>query len=474
MNSITKRWVRGSLLITVLILLFAEGMFWYFSVHSYYEAATQTMFARLQTMVTQLSVIDVATPKSRELVLRRMVEQFEEKDTFNLMLLDNQGQVLISSTGFHEKENQVNKTDFAQALSHPKGIGQAVYQTANREHVMALTMLLPFASGEIRAIRLMTSLSLVDRVLSFLIIISLSVVIVVLGFTIWSGMFFIRSIVWPIGEIEAGAAQIAKGHLDVRINNHYNDEVGQLADAINRMASNLAQNERMKNDFISSVSHELRTPLTSIKGWVETIGNVKQKDAVYQRGIQVIASETDRLYAMVEELLDFSTMQNGIVLKSEMLDLVAEMSEAVLIVEQRAFQQEVMICWQEPMQAVPVYADAGRLRQVFVNLLDNALKYSPPKGKIKIELLQDEKNIFIGITDEGPGIAPEDLEHVKTKFYKGTGAKRGSGIGLAVVDEIITAHGGDVVIQSELGVGTTIFVRLPQAAESAGKGAGYE
>ncbi len=110
---------------------------------------------------------------------------------------------------------------------------------------------------------------------------------------------------------------------------------------------------------------------------------------------------------------------------------------------------------------MPVWGDPARLRLVFVNLLDNAVKYSPPGGTIRVEVLTDGANVFVSIADEGPGIAPDDLENVKQKFFKGKGAVRGSGIGLAVVDEIVTAHGGGVEIQSEQGRGTTAVVRLP-------------
>ena len=184
-------------------------------------------------------------------------------------------------------------------------------------------------------------------------------------------------------------------------------------------------------------------------------------DPNYQRGLQVIANETDRLYDMVEELLDFSRMQNGLSLECEKLDLAAEVSDAVLTMTPRARQEGLALRWEEPEAPVPVHADAARLKQVFINVLDNAVKYSPPGGTITVELLQDGHNAFLNFTDEGRGIAPEDLENVKTKFYKGKGAVRGSGIGLAVVDEIVTAHGGSLSLQSEVGRGTTVTVRLP-------------
>ena len=285
-------------------------------------------------------------------------------------------------------------------------------------------------------------------------------------------MFFIRSIVRPIGEIEATAAKIAEGNLDTRIENKYNDEIGKLSDTINHMAGELDKTERMKNEFISSVSHELRTPLTSIKGWVETIAAIRDPaDPNFRRGVQVISSEADRLYSMVEELLDFSRMQNGLKLDLQLLDLVAEVSDAAIMVERRVELEGLHLAYDEPEEPMPVMADPARLRQVFINVLDNAVKYSPPHGTVRMDVLSDGNSAFVNISDEGRGIAPDDLENVKVKFFKGKGAVRGSGIGLAVVDEIVTALDGSVDIQSEVGRGTTVTVRLPLYKRPAPSGA---
>lgn len=467
MNSITRRWVRGSLLLTLIALCLAEAVFLYFTITNYYDGTARALYTRANTLSTQLSVMGTQTEESRSAAVRRMVEQFEEKDRFELMLMDAQGHMAVSSTGFSTADQQ-GWSDVAEAYTSEEGTGRAVYHTAMGEKVMAVTMLLPFTSGDIVAMRLVTSLTLVDRSILKLAVLSLSVAAAILVFSVWSGMFFVRSIVRPIDEIGQMAAKMAQGNLDMRISNKYDDEIGKLADTINHMAGELDKTERIKNEFISSVSHELRTPLTSIKGWVETMGTIRDPaDPNYQRGVQVIASETDRLYDMVEELLDFSRMQNGLTLECEKLDLAAEVSDAVLTMTPRAMQEGLTLRWEEPETPVPVHADAARLKQVFINVLDNAVKYSPPGGTITVELLQDGHNAFLNFTDEGRGITPEDLENVKTKFYKGKGAVRGSGIGLAVVDEIVTAHGGSLNLQSEVGRGTTVTVRLPLEAPKA-------
>lgn len=460
MNSITKRWVRGSLLFTVLVLVAAEAGFLYYTIHSNYDAARRALESRAATILTQLSVNDAAAPDTRETVLRRMVEQFDEKETFELMLVDTAGRVAVTTAGY--AAGRWAGEDWNSAQRSADGVGAAVYRTDAGEKVMALTALLPMDCGDVAAVRLATSLTLLDTSITNIALISLCLVVIILGFTVWSGMFFVRSIVRPLGVIEAAAAQIAAGHLDIRIENKYDDEIGKLAGAINHMAGELQKTERMKNEFISSVSHELRTPLTSIKGWIETVAAIRDPaNPGFCRGVQVIRSETDRLYDMVEELLDFSRMQNGLKLSCQKLDLAAEVTAAAIMVGQRIKLEGLALRWDEPAQPVPVWADPARLRQVFVNILDNAIKYSPAGGTITMELLQDGANAYVNVIDQGPGISPEDLENVKMKFYKGKGAVRGSGIGLAVVDEIMTAHGGALTLQSTLGQGTEVTVRLP-------------
>ena len=287
----------------------------------------------------------------------------------------------------------------------------------------------------------------------------------VLAFTIMSGLYFVRSIVVPLGQVERTAAGIARGELDVRlpVTGDERDEVDRLRGTINRMAEGLEETEKMKNEFISSVSHELRTPLTSIRGWVETLRTLDDpSDENYRKGLEIINNETARLYNMVEELLDFSRLQNGrLKMECRPLDLVAELTDAVLFCEARIQREGLLLAYAEPEEMIPVYADPDRLRQVFINILDNAIKYSAPGGRITVKIWQGEYKAFIEIIDQGRGIPPEDLENVKTKFYKGSNSVRGSGIGLALVDSIMTALDGTMDLKSTLGRGTVVTLGLP-------------
>ena len=467
-SGITHRWLRGSLFLTVLLVLLVESMFVYNFSRSYYNSVQQTMMRRFSSINGQLKMYtgDTAqkTAANRSVALRRMVEQFADKDKYEFMLLDGYGGVIASSSGTGA-DGIVVQDDFNKAQDAPDGVGVAIYRTASGETVMAVCSLVPYAAEDVAAMRLVTSLTLVQAQLKSVFIISLIVVAAILGFTVASGLYFVRGIVVPLGQVERIAASIARGELDVRlpVTGDERDEVDRLRGTINQMAEGLEETEKMKNEFISSVSHELRTPLTSIRGWVETLRTLDDPtDENYRKGLEIINNETARQYNMVEELLDFSRLQNGrLNMECRPLDLVAELTDAVLFCEARIQREGLLLAYAEPEEMIPVYADPDRLRQVFINILDNAIKYSAPGGRITVKIWQGEYKAFIEIIDQGRGIPPEDLENVKTKFYKGSNSVRGSGIGLALVDSIMTALDGTMDLKSTLGRGTVVTLGLP-------------
>ena len=467
-SGITRRWARGSLLVIVLLLAVIEGMFLYSTIQGYYDGVQQSMYRRFSSINGQLKVYSSGTVQrtaaSRSFALRRMVEQFSDKDKYEFMLLDGSGNVIASTSGTNAG-GIIVPDDFEQAQTAADGYGTAVYTTSTGEPVMSVCCLVPYAAEEIVAMRLVTSLALIRQQIRSAVLLGLVAGAVALGIAAASGLYFVRSIVVPLGQVERAAADIARGDLDIRLPeaDPPRDELDRLRGSINRMAQGLAETEKMKNEFISSVSHELRTPLTSIRGWVETLESLDDPgDDNYRKGLDIIHSETGRLYHMVEELLDFSRLQNGgIHMECRPLDLVAELTDALLFCEPRMHQEGLELHYTEPEEMIPVYADPDRLRQVFINVLDNAIKYSAPGGRITVKLWAGEYKAFIEIIDQGRGIPPEDLGNVKAKFFKGSNAVRGSGIGLALVDSIMTALDGTLDIRSTLGHGTVVTLGLP-------------
>lgn len=395
------------------------------------------------------------------------VNSYSGKNRTTLWVLDNDGNVIISSSGFSVDKQEM--PDYNDALASQNGTGEFIGRIENGEKIMAFSRAITDKSGaHIGAIRVMTDIVQLDnqiRTMCFVIGLSL---ILIMCIIIFSNRFFIRSIITPVKEINEATKLIAQGNLEVRIEKQYNDEIGDLSDSINTMAAEIATADKMKNDFISTISHELRTPLTSIKGWGETLtyGNQNNLDELTSRGLNVIVKEAGRLEGFVEELLDFSRLQSGrMTLRLGKTDILAELEETLFTFTERALREGYKVKVNIPNVASVANADPNRLKQVFMNILDNALKYSRPGSSIfvKAEFIKKEEKDFvkISIADQGCGISAEDLPHVKDKFYKANVSVKGSGIGLAVTNEIVNLHKGSLDIDSIEGKGTLVTIVLP-------------
>ena len=204
------------------------------------------------------------------------------------------------------------------------------------------------------------------------------------------------------------------------------------------------------------------------RAWGETLmlGTDDSVDELTRKGLQVIVKEAGRLEGFVEELLDFSRLQSGRMnLRLAKTDLFAELDETVFTFRERALRDGIEVKYSIPEVPAIANADANRLKQVFMNILDNALKYSrsPSKIFVKAEFtkLDNQNFVKIAIADQGCGISKEDLPHVKEKFYKANVSVRGSGIGLAVTNEIVNLHHGKLEIDSQEGKGTLVTIYLP-------------
>ena len=220
----------------------------------------------------------------------------------------------------------------------------------------------------------------------------------------------------------------------------------------------------MQSEFISSVSHELRTPLTAISGWSETLlGGEQMPQEDTRRGLLIISREARRLTGMVEELLEFTRLQDGrFTLNMEPCDLRAEFEDTVFMYGSRLRQEGIALEYLENDDPIPeLTCDGSRLRQVFLNILDNAAKHGGEGKRITAEMCLEDDNVVVRIRDFGPGIPEEELPHIKKKFYKGSSKVRGSGIGLAVCEEIVSMHSGVLDIQNAEGGGTLVTISLP-------------
>ncbi len=462
MKGITKRWVLNSfgvilIILTVLILAFSLVVRGF-----YYNGILQTLSGRSSELANIISDADAFTDTARE-----YVENFPDKERMELMAIDGKGHPFITSTGFTPDQNQ-SMPDYQSAIASSDHFADWHGRLSSGENVMALTRVITDRSGNpVGAIRYVVSLEAADRKIFIAISAVCLVGILVMFFIFISSTYFLRSIVRPVREIGDTAKRIAQGDFNARIDKFYDDEIGDLCDTINYMAGELGTADKMKNDFISSVSHELRTPLTAIKGWAETMQlDNFQDEKTMRKGMGIIIKETERLNCIVEEVLDFSRIQQDrMVLIMDRIDILAELDESIYMQKERAASENKNIIYEEPDMLPPIIGDRNRLRQVFINIIDNALKYSSSGGEVTVNVEQIDMNVVITIADHGCGIPAKDLPKVKQKFYKANQTVRGSGIGLAVADEIVRLHGGTLEIDSTENVGTTVTVTIPITVE---------
>lgn len=465
-KGITRRWCLNSLGLILAILVILECVF-AFIVHGvFYSGVQQAILGRANSLLNVFPGYIEEHSERFEEKTRAYVEDFPDKNLMELVAFDSKGGVIVTSAGFDVLKSATNKgyytLDFGEG---EKWLGRL----SSGEKVMCITKVMKDTDGNyVGAIRYVASLESVDRAIYWSIAMSLVIGLFVLVFVIMSSAYFIRSIVHPIREVGKTARKIALGDFSAKLHKSYDDEIGELCDTINYLACRLLESEKMKNDFISSVSHELRTPLTAIKGWAETIQMSEERDVeMNQKGLEIIVHESERLCGIVEELLDFSRMQSGrMVLALDKIDLLAEISEAVYMFKDRAVNENKRLLYMEPELLSPVLGDKHRLKQVFINVIDNALKYTPEDGTINVQVTESEGFIKIIVSDNGCGIPLIHLPRVKEKFYKANTTQKGSGIGLAVANEIVLLHLGLLDIKSEEDFGTMVTISIPIAKAS--------
>ncbi len=456
-KSITFKWFFNIfLVIAIVISVAAVG----FSV-LYNAFYTSQMRSLGDDYAYEFSTLESATQKTFSDAAISLVEGFAYKDKMSVQAIDKDGNVVASTTGFPTNISEIPEYNAAVKSGKPqlfKG------RTDYGEAIMAVTTPIFDTDGNfIGSYRWTTSMSQAYKSIYTVIAIIIGVSVMVLLFSCMSGIFFVKSIVKPIRDVSNIARTIAMGNFDARIDLNRNDEIGELCDTINYMASELSQAQNMKNDFISSVSHELRTPLTAIRGWGETAKmSLGTDEELVNRGLDVVLSESDRLSSLVEELLDFSRMETGrLSIVSQPINVSAILKESVDMYTELAKKQEIELVLTNPYDEIIVMGDRDRLKQVFINVVDNAVKYTVGAGQVLVSAVIEEACVRVTVTDTGVGIPAQDLDRVKEKFYKANKTVRGSGIGLAVADEIIKQMNGLLFIESTENVGTSVTIVLP-------------
>lgn len=468
-QGLRRRWLAGSIGPVAAILLLVGALISVGFASNYYNSARSTLRAKAAAGADYFNTYAMIGYKEYYRSATLYAATFDDRDHIELQFLNSSGRVEVTTRGL-TAGTYPSTPEVARAVESGTVQDYVGRDEATGERIIAASSLLKFNGQVVGVMRYVTAIGNLDRQVFLTVLVVCGVMTAVICLIFLSSSIFINNVVAPVSAVSETAKRISAGSYGIQIPNKYTDEMGVLVDNINDMSLKISQSEKMESEFISSVSHELRTPLTAINGWGETLledesGDVQQ----LRRGVKIILKESRRLTNMVEELLDFSKMTDGrFTLQVEDTDIQAELEDAVYTYRELFRQDGISLEYgsDKALYDEPITGDPERLKQVFCNVLDNAAKHGGSGKRIVVHLTQQEGEYIISIRDFGPGIPEAELPYVKQKFYKGSSRARGSGIGLAVCDEIVHLHGGQFDIANAAGGGAVVTIRLPLKRET--------
>ena len=467
-QGLRRRWLAGSIGPVAAILLLVGVLISVGFASNYYNSARSTLRAKASSGADYFNTYVMTGYKEYYRSATLYAATFDDADRIELQFLNSAGRVEVTTRGL-TAGTYPGTPEVARAVESGTVQDFVGLDETTGERIIAASSLLKFNGQVVGVMRYVTGIGELDRQVFLTVLVVCGVMAAVICLIFLSSSIFINNVVAPVSAVSEAAKRISGGSYGIQIPNKYADEMGVLVDNINDMSLKISQSEKMESEFISSVSHELRTPLTAINGWGETLLEDESCDVQQlRRGVQIIVKESRRLTNMVEELLDFSKMTDGrFTLQVEDTDLQAELEDAVYTYRELFRQDGISLEYtsDKALYDEPITGDPERLKQVFCNVLDNAAKHGGAGKRIDVDMTQEGDSYVVRIRDYGPGIPPAELPFVKQKFYKGSSKARGSGIGLAVCDEIVQRHGGAFDIGNADGGGAIVTIRLPIAGE---------
>ena len=459
MRSIRRRLIGNYITIALVTVLILEGLF-AVAISEYYVGGVERILAnQAETSATFFSQYADAGDIYKK--SNYIFENLDVEETALIEVIDMQGHVVIDSTG-SSAEEIINTSDVAQALKGNSEVWRG--RSELNEPIVAVSAPIYDGSAVVGVLRYVSSLAPAYQVLGQFFALLLLFGLGVIAVAFLYGRAMAQRILEPIQELVRVTEEVAQGNYKVTAIKYHNDEIGQLVDAVNIMTKEITRADQAKSEFISSISHELRTPLAAIKGWAETMQDMKDDVEVVEEGLSIVSKETDRLIILVNDLLDFSRLQaHRIELKKEEFSISELLENIIGQFTVRCQQERIKMMLLTDNQESWVFADYNRLKQVLINVVDNAMKFTVgrPNAEIRISSQVLDDQIIVIVEDNGSGISPEDLQRVKEKFYKGSSNKSGTGLGLSIASEIMELHGGKMLIDSTLNVGTKVVLVMP-------------
>jgi len=476
--SIRKRMTMGFIFVIILTVLILEILIINIVRVNYYNNLEANLRNQLKVSCELYSrYFSDATLSDNVL---NNVDTFWKQSNAQVQIIDMKGRVLMDSIGYMPTVNE-RMPDVDQALKTGYGawFGKAGYDSNG---IMAVSLELKSDGVAVGVLRFISTLKAVNEDVYAVARVFIIIGIIVAAISAFLSLLISNTIVNPLKKITAVAAKMASGDYHIRSVRTYNDEIGKLSDTLNYLAEEIDKRDRMKNDFISSISHELRTPLTSIKGWAVTLMEVGSEEAaggeentgdgenreLFSTGLDIIEKECDRLTQMVEELLDFSRLTSGkLSIRKEKLPLAEFVDTVGRQLTPRATRDGLNFDVEAEDGLPEIISDPNRLKQVIINILDNAFRFTPSGGKVLFKTEVSGGEIIFTVSDTGCGIPVDEMPYIKEKFFKGKNSKMGNGIGLSICDEIIRLMNGSLSIYSRPGKGTSVIIRIPAVTEGS-------
>lgn len=465
-EGLRKKIIKNYFTIIIITVTLFEGLFIFYIQNYYYDYVRQNLKNVVNnTNLTYNSITGMET-NSFEKKVNDIIEKGELKynSRYAITIIDKNKNVILDRYGFKTNE-KADYEDVDRALRDAKDLEPYTYRIEEtNEHVMSISI--PLKTNNIieGVVRYTVSLEEIDTVIFKLILGLIIAGICILLIAISLSLRFAEGLIQPLIELKQFANELAHGNYKIKLKNRNisDDEIGDLAQTFEYMASEIDKSEKLKEEFISSISHELRTPLTSIKGWSETLGYEGIGKEELDLGLGIIQDETERLIKLVEELLDFSRLSSDrIKLQIDMVDISALANGVVNQLRVKSNEKNIKLEAIFEIENIEnVQGDKNRLRQVLINLVQNSIKFTSDGGFIKVVVSQNEEFTTIKVIDNGAGIETENLDKVLDKFFQEDYNKAGSGLGLAISNEIVKLHGGNMRLESEKDVGTAITVTI--------------
>lgn len=449
------------IMIFVTVVVIGFEIFSYRSITNYYESALVGAMLN-QAKYNQVLYTNYLSRYDLSEIVIGDKNSFYRDNISQVQILDNSSNVLFDSQGSSNIGKKIKTQDVNNANK-----GEYSYQKIKNkktgEEVIALSYPLSDNQKQIGILRLISSTSKVKENVNNQMIVFVFFGLIIYLFALIVSYYAAKKWTVPIKKLTKVGERLAQGDFKVKANESGKNEISELGQTLNYMSENIVKREDMKNDFISSVSHELRTPLTSIKGWAITLQSkeIQKNEEMLSQGLIIIENEGERLSLMVEDLLNFSRLSSSsFQYEKENLNIVEIVREVYHQLYPRSLNEKINFEFKTAYDNIIVDCDKNRIKEVFINIIDNAMKFTDKEGHVDLMITKDDDNVVIEIKDDGEGIKEDEIPFVSSKFFKGSSSKSQTGLGLSICEEIVKAHDGKLIIKSKYTEGTSVTVVL--------------